>query len=53
MIVHIGREFLNLNDAQKEENVVEIVAILDHGHFLKSITRLRSWSFHFPNIFHR
>lgn len=35
MIVHIGREFLNLNDAQKEENVVEIVAILDHGHFLK------------------
>lgn len=35
MIVHVGRKFMELDDGQKEANVVEMVEILNHGHFLK------------------
>lgn len=34
MIVYVGREFLNLEDGQKEIDAQEMVEILDHGHYL-------------------
>lgn len=34
MIVYVGREFLNLEDDQKEIDAQEMVEILDHGHYL-------------------